>query len=300
MQTLSYELDFTPNSIWNYVSANTAAKENFAYIQEAGYFFAGKKYFTIRQGLDSFLIQLTVSGGGILEYAGNREYVGHGSFYWIDCQNWQKYYTDPEIGHWNVIWVHFNGRVARAYYDVFCKLLGKGTAVATLSKDSAMLSLLENLLNRTNMFEHTFSVEQNLFEFVNNSGILTQLFIECISCAGNSGKVQQIPPTVRDISSYIAAHYNEKITLDILAARFNLDSCYLQKLFKRHSGQSPMEYIIHLRMTHAKNLIRSTTMSISEIAFTVGIDNISHFTRQFKKQVGITPGQYRKAWPNTP
>ena len=161
-----------------------------------------------------------------------------------------------------------------------------------------MRAMMETLLNRTQTPEYPFSSKQNLFEFdVHTSGLLTQLLIECISSVGSFSKSQQIPPLIRDIRSYLTAHYNEKITLGFLSAQFNLDPYYLQKLFKRYVGQSPTEYLIYLRMTRAKSLMRTSTMSISEIAYTVGIDNISHFTRLFKKQEGATPGQYRKAWP---
>ena len=299
MQIFSYELDFAPNSIWNTIATTAAAKANFIYLQEVGYFFAGKKYYTTRQGLDSFLIKLTVSGGGVLEYGGQREQVGPGHFYWIDCQNLQNYYTDPEIGHWDVIWVHFNGATARAYYDTFRKLRGGGSVVGALAPNSTMQPLLETLLERTLAPEYPFSAEQNLFAFdVQTSGLLTQLIMECISAAGISSKSPHIPSLVRDIRSFLTGRYNEKITLEHLSARFNLDPYYLQKLFKKYIGQSPMEYIIYLRMTRAKSLIRTSALSISEIAYTVGIDNISHFTRQFKKQEGMTPGQYRKFWPN--
>ena len=296
MQVFSYELDIAPNSIWNTVTATAAAKANFVFLQEAGYFFAGKKYYTTRQGLDSFLIKLTVSGGGVLEYGGQKDQIGPGHFYWIDCLNWQNYYTDPEIGHWDVIWVHFSGATARAYYETYRKLQG-GTVVGKLRPDSSMYTVLETLLNRSLTPDYPFSAEQNLFEFdVQTSGLLTQLIMECISSAGTSSKSQRIPPMVSDIRSYLTAHYNEKVTLERLASQFNLDPYYLQKLFKRYMGQSPMEYIIYLRMNRAKSLVRTSNMSISEIAYTVGIDNISHFTRQFKKQEGMTPGQYRKFW----
>jgi len=296
MQVFSYELDYSANSIWNFIATTAMAKTHFLYLQEVGYFFAGKKYYTTRQGLDSFLLKLTISGGGILEYGGHKEQVGPGHFYLIDCQNWHNYYTDPKIGHWDVIWMHFNGTTAKAYYETYRKL--QGNAVGTLGQGSSMHMLMETLLNRTLTPEHPFSAEQNLFEFdVQTSGLLTQLLIECISSAGTSTKLQHIPPMVCDIRSYLTANYNGKITLDHLAARFSLDPYYLQKLFKRYIGQSPMEYIIYLRMTRAKSLLRTSSMSISEIAYTVGIDNISHFTRQFKKLEGMTPSQYRKFWP---
>lgn len=296
MRVLSYELDITPSSAWNIVSATAAAKEHFLYLQETGYFFAGPKYFTTREGLDSFLIKLTISGQGVLEYGGQTKQIGPDHFYWIDCMNPQKYYTDPTVGHWDVIWVHFSGTTARAYYDTFCKL-SDGFVVGKLAPDSSMHTLLDMLLNRSSTADDSPHAEQNLFESdVHSSGILTQLIMECISAASTSGKAHHIPPLVRDIRSYLSAHYNEKITLEHLADRFNLDPYYLQKLFKRSVGQSPMEYIISLRMTKAKSLIRTSSMPISEIAYAVGIDNLSHFTRQFKKQEGMTPGKYRAAW----
>ena len=296
MRYFSYELDISPNSIWNFITTTPLAKENFLYLQEAGHFFARPKYYTTREGLDSFLIKLTVSGQGILEYDGQTDPIGPGHFYFIDCMKPQKYYTDPTIGHWDVIWIHFNGPTARAYYETFLKL-GKGAATGRLSESSPMYTLLGSLLNRSATPDYPFDTEQNLFEFdVHTSGILNQVLMECIFAAGISGQVHHVPPMVRDIRSYLVANYNTKITLNHLASQFNLDPYYLQKLFKRFIGQSPMEYVIYLRMSKAKNLIRTSPMSISEIACAVGIDNISHFSRQFKKQEGVTPVEYRKNW----
>jgi len=300
MQIFSYELDVTPKSTWKYFSATTVAKSNFIYLQEVGYFFAQKNYYTVRQGLDSFLIKLTVCGGGILEYAGQKEQVGPGHFYWIDCMNWQNYYTDPAIGHWDVIWIHFNGTAARAYYEAYRKLSGSGNIVGKLSQNSNMLTLLETLLHRTPKSNNPFPDEQNLLGFdVLTSGLLTQIIMECISSVGDASNSQHSPSIVHEIRNYLSAHYNEKITLSDLAEQFNLDQFHLQKLFKKHTGQSPMEYIIYMRMNQATNLLRTGGMSISEIAYTVGIDNLGHFSRQFKKQVGMTPSQYRKSWPAT-
>ena len=296
MRYFSYELDIAPNSIWNFITTTSVVKENFLYLQEAGHFFANPKYYTTREGLDSFLIKLTVSGQGILEYNGQTESIGPGHFYWIDCMKSQKYYTDPVIGHWDVIWIHFNGPTARAYYETFFKL-GKGNVVGKLAEDSSMYALLSSLLNRSATLDYPFDTEQNLFEFdVHTSGILNQVLMECIFAASISGQLHHIPPLVRDIRSYLVANYNAKITLSQLSNQFNLDPYYLQKLFKRSLGQSPMEYMIYLRMSRAKNLIRTSSMTISEVAYAVGIDNISHFSRQFKKHEGMTPVEYRKNW----
>ena len=299
MNVFSYNLDVSSKSIWKHISATAAAKASFMYLQEVGYFFSNKSYYTKRSGLESFLIKLTVSGGGIIEYGGNKEQVGPGQFFWIDCQNLQHYYTDPEIGHWDVIWVHFSGYIARAYYDAYRKMIVGGTTVGKTTNDSNMYILMETLLSRSAQPDFPFTAEQNLIEFdIQNSGILTQLIMECFLSIVSSEKTQMVPQLVTNIRNYITSHYNEKITLEKLASEFNLDKFYLQKLFRRYTGQSPIEYIIYLRMNRAARLIRTSDMPISEIANTVGIENLSHFTRQFKKLQGMTPSQFRKSWPN--
>ena len=59
---LRYELDLAPESRWNILSSTAAAKNALLYAQEAGDFYAGKDYYTTRQGAESFLIKLTISG----------------------------------------------------------------------------------------------------------------------------------------------------------------------------------------------------------------------------------------------
>lgn len=78
---------------------------------------------------------------------------------------------------------------------------------------------------------------------------------------------------------------------------FFLSPSYLQKLFKRYTNQSPTDYLISLRIAKAKELIRTTQMSFSEIAFSVGIESYSYFIRLFKKQEGMTLKEYKTMWP---
>ena len=110
-------------------------------------------------------------------------------------------------------------------------------------------------------------------------------------------KPDSIPQIVQHVRMYLLNHYRNKNTLEDLGAQFNTNPYYLQKQFKRYVGMSPSEYQIFLRMNKAKELIRNTKMSVSSIAFAVGIENLGYFTRQFKQHEGMTPQAYRKLWP---
>lgn len=287
---LQYELDLERDSVWNIISPTAAAKQSLVYMQENGDFLARKGYYTTREGLDSFLIKLTLAGCGLLEYGGQRAQIQAGRFYWIDCSAPHHYRTDPDAGHWHVIWVHFNGATARAYYETFLKFTDGGN-VAALPVNSPVYGILRSLLALYGDSENHFEMD------IQASGLLTQLMVSCIGAVACDEQSASVPAVVLEIRNHLTAHYAQRITLEDLSAKFLLNTFYLQKLFKRHIGQSPTEYLIYLRMTQAKSLLRTTQQSVSEIAYAVGIDNNSHFTRLFKKHEGMTPLDYRRLWP---
>ena len=66
------------------------------------------------------------------------------------------------------------------------------------------------------------------------------------------------------------------------------------KKFKAWSGQSPIQYFIHMKIQRACYLLDSTAMSVKEVAATLGYDDMYYFSRLFKKVLGIAPSDYRR------
>ena len=118
------------------------------YLQEAGEFFAGPDYYTIREGFASYLLKYTISGCGILDYQGQQHMVPPGHIYWIDCRKRQSYRVNQTVGNWRVIWVHFYGGNAQFYYDLFMKQNG-GSPVAAVPVDSPVYHILSQLLEQS-------------------------------------------------------------------------------------------------------------------------------------------------------
>ena len=98
----------------------------------------------------------------------------------------------------------------------------------------------------------------------------------------------------REVLNYIQEHYTEKITLAMLAGKFHLSEKYISWYFKEHFYISFTEYVSHLRMLRAKELLITTEQSVTEIAFSCGYPSVNYFIRSFKKEHGVTPLQYRK------
>lgn len=98
----------------------------------------------------------------------------------------------------------------------------------------------------------------------------------------------------REVLAYIQEHYTEKITLAMLAQEFHLSEKYISWYFKEHFSISFMQYVSHLRMTRAKDLLLTTEYSITEVALSCGYPSVNLFIRSFKEMYGVTPLQYRK------
>ena len=92
---------------------------------------------------------------------------------------------------------------------------------------------------------------------------------------------------------YINSNYSSAITLDELASTIGISKFHLSREFKRLTGQTVFEYLISFRCKIAKRLIKSGS-SVSESALAVGFDNMSYFSRQFKRFYGVLPSQYMK------
>ena len=105
-----------------------------------------------------------------------------------------------------------------------------------------------------------------------------------------------IPPELQRAMRLIKSDFcDTALTNARIAAECNMSEVYFRKLFTKHFGVSPKQYIIDLRIQKAKQLLTEDAISISAISETCGSSSPYHFCRLFKQHVGITPSEYRKA-----
>lgn len=93
---------------------------------------------------------------------------------------------------------------------------------------------------------------------------------------------------------YVHKHYNEDITLDIVASKLNLSPGYVSRYFKEKTGGNFSDYLHELRIRKAKELLLQTNRQVKEIAERVGYFYVNSFNRMFKKVTGMSPGEYRR------
>ena len=101
--------------------------------------------------------------------------------------------------------------------------------------------------------------------------------------------------TVEQICAYLAANYQQKLSLTEVAARFYISPYYLSRLFRRVTGQSIVDYINARRIEAAQKLLETTELSIGSVAEQTGFASAAHFRRVFRETMGVGPLQYRKS-----
>lgn len=101
---------------------------------------------------------------------------------------------------------------------------------------------------------------------------------------------------VEQVKHYIDQHYQEELTLQDIALRFNVSPYYLAHLFKEQTNFSPIQYMIRRRIGEAQSLLINTNHSVTRIASLVGYDNANYFSTLFSKMIGISPSSYRTSW----
>lgn len=114
---------------------------------------------------------------------------------------------------------------------------------------------------------------------------------EAVRCEFKSTNKKYV---VKRITDYMENHYWEKISLDQIAENMYLSSYYISKLFKSETGDTPINYLISLRMSKARDMLEAEPdCAVQDVAAAVGYGDAYHFSKLFKKYYGISPLYYK-------
>lgn len=98
---------------------------------------------------------------------------------------------------------------------------------------------------------------------------------------------------LKSLYDYVQGNYNSKITLTEVSELLNMSCVSFNRFIKKRTGKTFVDYLNAVRIGYASQMLVEKDLSVSEIAFKCGFNNIGHFNRIFKKNKGVTPSQYR-------
>lgn len=100
--------------------------------------------------------------------------------------------------------------------------------------------------------------------------------------------------SIIEIQEWMQSCYPRDISLEIIAAEFDISMRTLNRNFKKATGKSPMQYLQQIRIDNAKELLKTTNLSVAEVAFSVGYPDSSYFSALFKRLISLSPKEYRR------
>ncbi|HUD48420.1 MAG TPA: helix-turn-helix domain-containing protein [Candidatus Baltobacteraceae bacterium] len=125
---------------------------------------------------------------------------------------------------------------------------------------------------------------------------LLAIFGQHISMVSNQILVQRAsaePPSIARAKQFIQENQAEVLSLGMVAKAVNMSTFYFCKMFKKATGLNFTDYVSRVRVEKARNLLLNRNLRISEIAYEIGFQSLTHFNRVFKKITGQSPTEYR-------
>lgn len=183
---------------------------------------------------------------------------------------------------WSIYWIHFSGIYASTFYERFSQ--NKENAVAIAYDESKLIVLkeiitvLENELTEERIEILHFKLI-NFLSSISYSNVLENLVTDNISLS----------------ISFMKTNLNQTMTIEKLANQACYSVSRYSELFKKKTGYSPIQFFIRLKIQKACEYLNFTNLSIKEICKEVGFEDPYYFSRMFKKQIGLSPMQYKKS-----
>lgn len=259
------------------------AASNYLYPICLGHFICDKGYYISRNSYPSFLLLVTLKGEGQVHTKEETFSLRRGEVALIDCYQPHQYGTGG-TGNWSFLWVHLDGAPARAIFEEIVNYSG---CHLTLSPEirNEVITPLRIMLERLSAKESCPEILMNKYL----TDILTQLSLSAQKC-GELGAT-----ALEKAAAYIRQNYINPITIQDTAMFVSMSPYYFIREFKKFSGMTPHQYLLSIRMNSARFYLSTTNKTVKEIGFSCGFQSENSFCIAFKKQMGLTPLEYRKS-----
>ena len=253
-------------------------------LQAFSHMFTQKDYFTERQDLDSYLILYTLGGEGILRYEEEKFSLSTGDIVWIDCRRHHYYRTNEE--NWEHCDLHISGRQAALFYDTF---MNSGSVLVHENDPARFLRCLTNVLDA---YSNPSAIRNPAIARALQE--LCMDLIEKASGAQTHSAESELRIQMKKSISFLHENFRSPISLDDMASKANLSKYHFSRCFRKLTGFAPNEYLIQLRLDHARMLLESTDLPIRTVGEMSGFADEAYFSRLFHQRTGTSARAYRK------
>ena len=236
------------------------------------------------KGRLDFQILYVASGKGHFYFNGVEQIVPAGNMVIYRPKEEQRYYYYG-VDQTEVYWVHFTGSNVKdilRHYGISddVRVIHTGTS---LDFKKLFTQMIQELKLCKDDYEDMciFCLHQLL------------IMIHRILNAKPRGKSSLLMSEMDMSVQYFHQNYHKLISIEDYASSLHMSVSWFIRNFKEYTGSTPAQYILALRISNAQSLLETTDYNVNEIAEIVGYDNPLYFSRIFKKQLGLSPSQFR-------
>jgi len=264
------------------------AKQNLLYVQEAGMLKSLSPHRCIREKLDSYLFLVVLAGSGSLEVGGQVYEIKQGDCAFIDCLEHYEHISSKEDA-WELAWVHFNGRSAHSYFELFYNHNNKHNVVYD-SDTEIWKGIISKLLEKIRC--------KNIMAELECGELLIHMLNAIIGSVVNQEEADQKTESqwCNEVREFLNDYYADSDLLIILSKKYNMSLDEISNRFKRYYDISMEEYVLNRRFNAAKEILRFTIKPMDAVISESGLGDVITMQKLFRENEDMSAEEYRMRW----
>jgi len=255
------------------------------YITDIGFYPKAAHHFRERPGgCDEHVLIYCTEGSGWVEADQKRFRIARNTYFIIPRGTPHKYGAS-EKEPWSIYWLHFAGEKAVLLLDIPAR--PREIDPTALARNSDRIMLFNEIYGN---LERGYSTEN-----LEYSSICLWHMLGSFRYLSQFQTVMQVrhQDIIEATVEYMNENLGSSLSVKDLADRASLSQSHFSLLFRRKTGQTPLDFYTHLRLQHACRLLEFSDLHIKEIASELGFDDPYYFSRLFHKVMGQPPTRYR-------
>lgn len=229
-----------------------------------------------------YLFEFVLKGHGFVEIESQSYACAADSYFMLPPNINNKYWSAPGVTQEKIFFV-CRGSLVKSLLEIY------GLEKSYIVKDAgSLVKYLNNMLILAKQYGARKDRE---------AALVFHKFIQAAHLIVYKDDEPPLPPIVQKLHKLLDAHLEKKIDFAIISKEIAYSQAYIVRLFKKHMGVTPHEYILSRRMETAQLLLKYSMLSIKEIAGRLVFSDQYHFSNYFKKCLGVSPSQFRKIEP---
>ncbi|CCH00392.1 MmsAB operon regulatory protein [Fibrella aestuarina BUZ 2] len=246
-------------------------------------------YYQRPVGISQVILLYCTDGQGWLQLPTGRRIVQAGEVVLIAPGVAHSYGADA-ANPWTIYWFHFSGSRCQESISALLDHRNEGQPTIRVPYSDERIRLFDRIFDT---FLSGYGTSNLLY-----ANLTLPFFLASFIRPDDFQKAlpSNVPtsPTSQAII-FMQQNLSRSVTLDNIAQSVHLSTSFFCRKFKQDTGYAPIEYFNHLRIQKACQLLHFSNLRINEVASQLGIDDPFYFSRLFKKQMGVSPVDYRKS-----